>query len=30
VSDWRPDGTEDSADEHPVLRLAVAAVGRKP
>jgi len=30
VSDWRPDGTEDSADEHPVLRLAGAAAGRKP
>ena len=30
VSDWRPDGSEDSAEEHPVLRLAVAAVGRKP
>jgi hypothetical protein len=30
VPDWRPDGDEDSADDHPVLRLAVAAVGRKP
>jgi O-methyltransferase involved in polyketide biosynthesis len=30
VPDWRPNGTEDSAEEHPVLRLAVAAVGRKP
>jgi O-methyltransferase involved in polyketide biosynthesis len=30
VPDWRPDGSEDSADDHPVLRLAVAAVGRKP
>ncbi len=30
VPDWRPDGTEPSAEEHPVLRLAVAAVGRKP
>jgi hypothetical protein len=30
VPEWRPDGSEDSADEHPVLRLAVAAVGRKP
>ncbi len=30
VPDWRPDGTEPPADEHPVLRLAVAAVGRKP
>ncbi len=29
VPDWRPDGSEDSAEEHPVLRLAVAAVGRK-
>ncbi|MGH3374075.1 MAG: SAM-dependent methyltransferase [Actinoallomurus sp.] len=29
VPDWRPDGSEDSADDHPVLRLAVAAVGRK-
>ena len=30
VPDWRPDGDEDSAEDHPVLRLAVAAVGRKP
>jgi hypothetical protein len=30
VPDWRPDGSEDSAEDHPVLRLAVAAVGRKP
>ena len=30
VPDWRPDGSEPSAEEHPVLRLAVAAVGRKP
>ena len=30
VPDWRPDGTEDSAAVHPVLRLAVAAVGRRP
>jgi S-adenosyl methyltransferase len=30
VPDWRPDGGDDSADDHPVLRLAVAAVGRKP
>ncbi|MFB9840223.1 SAM-dependent methyltransferase [Actinoallomurus acaciae] len=30
VPDWRPNGTEDSAEEHPVLRLAVAAIGRKP
>jgi hypothetical protein len=29
VPEWRPDGSEDSADHHPVLRLAVAAVGRK-
>jgi O-methyltransferase involved in polyketide biosynthesis len=29
VPDWRPDGAEDSAADHPVLRLAVAAVGRK-
>lgn len=30
VPDWRPDGSEDSAEDHPVLRLAVAAVARKP
>jgi O-methyltransferase involved in polyketide biosynthesis len=30
VPDWRPDGSEDSAEDHPVLRLAVAAVGRRP
>lgn len=30
VTDWRPDGDEESAEEHPVLRLAVAAIGRKP
>jgi hypothetical protein len=30
VPDWRPDGSEDSAEDHAVLRLAVAAVGRKP
>jgi hypothetical protein len=30
VPEWRPDGSEDSADDNPVLRLAVAAVGRKP
>ena len=30
VPDWRPDGSVDTAGDHPVLRLAVAAVGRKP
>ena len=30
VPDWRPDGSEGSAEDHPVLRLAVAAAGRKP
>ncbi len=30
VPEWRPDGSEPSADDHPVLRLAVAAAGRKP
>jgi S-adenosyl methyltransferase len=30
VPDWRPDGPGDTAGDHPVLRLAVAAVGRKP
>jgi S-adenosyl methyltransferase len=30
VPEWRPDGTEHSVEDHPVLRLAVAAVGRKP
>lgn len=30
VPDWRPDGTDARTADHPVLRLAVAAVGRKP
>ncbi len=30
VPDWRPDGSETLPADHPVLRLAVAAVGRKP
>jgi hypothetical protein len=30
VQKWRPGGTDPSTAEHPVLRLAVAAVGCKP
>jgi len=30
VTEWRPDATTPSVDSNPVLRLAVAGLGRKP